>query len=367
MTTGHPSGLADHHIAHFLPTRGDTWPTGNQLKGVPAFAPVSATPISIFSHQLSLLAISRALHGAYLEFAVTGGEDALQGAFLAQKFAVCADDLDEWPATLPQSLQAMLNNVGLRLRSPAASSLMMMQAYYHALVVFLHGLAAHPPSSALASQLAAYQITSRDKCARSVDSLVQLASAGDGGHLDKLGWPFGWAIWVAARYILIAEHGGSSPFPPEHFNTLLRSLAESTRYWQVSGKYWWLLRQARNERQSCGIFSNSGVLRFLLDQRVATSDLEDRFRCDHFFSDASRAQDRDMQQAGGELQPRPQLPQGPLVSFAGGEVDHLLLNDMDFVFPGESTEAWFSGPLNAASAYQPRYPALLVDAVSLEG
>ncbi|KAH8901725.1 hypothetical protein GQ53DRAFT_674939 [Thozetella sp. PMI_491] len=327
MTTSHPSGLAEYHIAHFIPTRQATWSIDNQPEGTAASEASSAMPTSIFSYQLGLLDISRAIHSAYLDYSIVRGENSPQDDFWPQKFATCANSLEEWLRVLPQNLQTMLDNASLR-----------------------------PSSSRLGSQLAAHQITSRDKCARSVESLVRIVNNIPSGQMDKLGWPFGWAIWVAARYILIAEHHGLPPSQQGYFEALLRSLKASARYWQVSGKYWRLLVQARSEQESGGVIPNNGVLRFLLDQRAATSDLEDRFRCDPFFNDTSRQRDDSAQSVLQYLQ-------DPFGSFASGELDQLLPEDMAFVIPSDATYPWFSGPLNASSAYQSHHSIPFADQV----
>jgi hypothetical protein len=361
MTTSQPSQLADCHIAYFVPTRQATWSGGNQERdGVAA----AVTPASMFSHQLRLMAASRDIHACFLEYIGVGEQDAAQRARWLQMFAACSDSLDSWLESLPQGLRAIQDTPRLWARSPAVSLLVTMYAYYCALTIHLHGLLAYvyPSPPEFAAQLAAYQSASRQKCAQMVEKLVSIATEAAMDNLDKLGWPFGWAVWVAARYTLIAEHGAGSAIPRQHFATLLGCLKASTRYWQVCGKYWWLLRQAWAELpQSSGTVTlpKSGVLAFLLDQRAATSDLEDRFRCDPFFNEAGKPPHvSEMRQPrAGADQDMVDVPAAAPYGHAAADGDELLLHDLGFSMPDEVSELWYSGPLNPSSAFQMQYPA----------
>ena len=346
ITTSHPSELADYHIAHFLPTRDATWPAYGGDIG-------TATPIAVFGYHLKLMGISRALHTTYLEYAALSGENESQVTHWLREVADCSGALAEWFRGIPASMQYEYGNssegpqVGSRRYAPPPVTL--VRAYYHSLVIYLHGLVAFPSVAGIGSHPGAYQSASRESCASSVDSLASIASAVTKDGVGKLGWPFAWSLWVGARHILIARHNGFA-FPPERFDALLRCLGRSARYWQIGGKYWRLLRQADDEQRGGIVYggggSGGGVLAFLLDQRVATSDLEDRFRIDSFFKEAADSSEPMLMSGGGS-----HLGGLPVTLERGG-LDDLLSPEL----LGQPSEAWFSGLLSASSAYQQTYP-----------
>ncbi|EPS36225.1 hypothetical protein H072_10348 [Dactylellina haptotyla CBS 200.50] len=74
------------------------------------------------------------------------------------------------------------------------------------------------------------------------------------------------------------------------FYTLLECLKSSSRYWQISGKYWRLLNQAAaefvggNQAGTGRAPSSPNVLLAVVDQWIPTSDLEDRSRPDPMIS-----------------------------------------------------------------------------------
>ncbi|SPO00780.1 uncharacterized protein DNG_03528 [Cephalotrichum gorgonifer] len=355
ITTSHPSELGEHHIAHFLPSRDATWPANGGDAG-------AARSIAVFGYHLKLMDISRALHTTYFEYAALSGEDQSQVARWLQRVADCSSALTDWFREIPQGMQYVYDDRpdGRRVgesRRCAPPSVAMAHAYYHSLVIYLHGLVAFPSLAGIGSHShpEAYRSASREKCASSVESLVSIASSVTKNSVAKLGWPFAWSLWVAARHILIARHNGFA-FPAEKFDALLRCLEWSARYWQIGGKYWRLLRQADDEQNSgSSVGGDAGVLCFLLDQRVATSDLEDRFRIDSFFKEAVGTSEP-MSVSGVDSRLSSSLRVN-LETVETGDLDGLLAPDLF----GPSGDSWFSGPLSASSAYQQTYPVYYWD------
>jgi hypothetical protein len=218
----------------------------------------------------------------------------------------------------------------------------MMHSYYHGLTLFLHGLLAFPGRVESHHELREYQIGSGERCSKSIEAMSHILSSISAESISKLGWPLAWSAWIAARYILIALHNGF-PFQPQLITSFLHCLEQLAKYWQIAGKYWRLLRQAYDEQQN-SVLQGGGVLSFVIDQRLATSDLEDRFRIDSFFTDPEANLHLSTVGRANPTGLQPPLEQ---------ESASALFSQDLFI---ESDELWFLNPLNPSSAYQRAYP-----------
>lgn len=284
----------------------------------------------------------------HLEYASLRQDDDSFFHWLDQ-FQKRSAELADWAQTLPTCLQLS----GRDDCKPAATmldlpSIVMLHAYYHALVIHIHCLLSDPSYEAFLSQpFDDARKDSHDRCLHSVHVLVDIASGWTAKNADKLGWPLAWSICIGARYLLVQEsHGRSSQ--PEKFSILLDSLRRMSRYWQISGKYLRLLKQAATELRT-GDFSNArserGILRFLTDFRIATSDLEDQFRVDPMLQYESTGENPILMTDASEYVSAPdrQDPQ------------QTLPDDNYFNLPYQASDNWFHVPLFASSAYQQDY------------
>lgn len=355
MTTGNASDLTDYYIRDFLPTRYSTWRESESLSpNTPEgrsgrtrgekhdFS--AATPTLVFGYQLELMDISRRLHNVHIQQSVLAIET--RSFNLAQDFFGCSTELFDWFQNMP--LYLILNNhegKGIDI-SRAPASLLMLHAYYHALVIHLHGLAAYPPDEASFSQLSQNSNNSRQICRHSVESLLDLVSALNNDIYDKLGWPFAWSVWIAMRYILV-RNCRERLHEMETFYTLLRCLECLGKYWQIGAKYWRLLKQTAGEFEAQqapeGPALPQKTLLSITDLRIPTSDLEDQFRPDPMLHTANSARDNSIGLDEGISDPN--IMQG-MDSF-----NDFLPNDA-FLVHGLESDNWFNMPLFASSGYQ---------------
>lgn len=337
LTTGHACDLADEHVQELLPLRQSAWTEPGGGVGL------SLTPHCVFTYQLELMDIVRRAHAVYLGFRNTVDIDGT--ALSLRQFASCSAELTRWTAVLPDSLACRQPQDLRALPANVLPSVVMLHTFLHAITIHLNGLISYPPEQALASQASALRAESQHRCAQSVAALAGIASDPYLDKLaDRLGWPFAWSVWVAARYSLVAELHRAEAAGPGYFDALLGSLDRTSRYWQIAGKYRRLLKQAAEELRSGGSSPEGrgqghrlGVLGLLTDLRVPTSDLEDRFRTDPVLQDtlapAEHVVGTSSEAAGGSSGGGP----------AGGD---LLGPSMVY------DDNWFSMPLFAASASQ---------------
>ncbi|PVH67972.1 hypothetical protein DL98DRAFT_662382 [Cadophora sp. DSE1049] len=289
ITTGHLSDLSEDHASLFLPTRNATWGLtlepihspgqqrdDNGLGDEQAFS--SAPTTFIFAYQLMLLDISRKIHKNHVQKFSSYTEADPWG----QDFIDCSNQLFEWFMALPKWL--LLNEtLNGRPKSPGSRpSLLMLHAYYHALVIQLQGVVAYPMNEVDNAQLPYQPNESQSRCMRSIESMLTISRmVVDNAVCEKLGWPFAWSLWVACRYLLVRNiNEGLNEL--ESFSVLLGCLKTLSRYSQIGAKYWRLLTQAaaESQAQSSTTPSSRYTLLAVTDLRIPTSDLEDQARPD---------------------------------------------------------------------------------------
>ena len=338
ITTGQPSQLTETFLRPFRESRKATWQDGSD----------PTSPVSLFLHQLELLDISRDIHAAYLEYiSASGSDDAVQHQS-PDRLTELSHAPSVWLAGLPANLR-----MNESLETPPPPLLVMVHAYSHSLTIFASGLIEFSGVQSL--HLPARSNSNSVEDMHSVHAIADLCTKHVDAIGDQLGWPFAWSLWTAARYLLIAAHNHSvSPHPC--FHTLLGGIGKMGRYWQVSKKYWRLLSRAEKAlalQQSAGNGASSDdegaalgeqLLAAMVNLRIPTSDLEDRFRVDPLLcqNDSHAESSSSMASETGDGATAP-IINGPDVY---GHDAGMLVPDS---YLGDT---WFTSPLFASSAYQ---------------
>lgn len=120
----------------------------------------------------------------------------------------------------------------------------MLHATYHTTVMRLHSSAAYP---ARRSQLLTPSFKASQLCLSAVESVSALCSyLKSSGMLNKLGPPFAFSVWVAARLLLVHSSTVDHHINPnvQYFINTLRELGE---YWHVADRYATLLQRVLDE------------------------------------------------------------------------------------------------------------------------
>ncbi|KAG7285776.1 hypothetical protein NEMBOFW57_008070 [Staphylotrichum longicolle] len=339
VTAGQVSDLAEEQVQAFLSLRHSTW------RDHARDAEGGITPLYVFSYQLELMDLVRRLHQVYLEY-TTGSLAVDETAAWLWKFSSCLAEMAQWIVALPSSI-SLQHPEGIRvLPRSVVPSILMLHAFFHGMMIQLHGVIAYPPDQNLASHASQLPTDSRQQCLESAAVVIRIATdvaTDDIG--DRLGWPFAWSLWVAARYLLVAELNGAET-SRHHFDALLGSLKQMSQYWQISGKYWRLLNQAVGDLHNARRDANdrNGVLGLLADLRVSTSDLEDQFRTDPVLHSA-------LSSGGHVASPRNNIEASEEQGDAGTSFPCEETPYLDGPAP-VAFDNWFSMPLFAASASQ---------------
>ncbi|KAH7249623.1 hypothetical protein MRS44_007083 [Fusarium solani] len=344
ITTNHTSTLGDDHVQHFLPTRQSVWretPTG--------MAETPFAPPFVFSFQLELFDLSRRAHRVGIEYAMfRDNQEPIVSSWLESLQNVSAE-LGAWMEALPSQLLWHSNDhdtvVMDRARKAIPPALFMLHGYFHALVIYVNGFMALPSHGTLQSE--AYSDTRQQclqRCLRSLEVLSRITTTATDHVSDKLGWPFAWSIWIAARFLIArrcitGENESTSVARLSLFSGLLSSIG---RFWQISATYARLLRQAISELDTGAVPGQGTILQLMADLRVTTSQIEDQFRPDPFLR--------------GVINPGQSGSTWDNPNRMDVEQSDTLLpvfpDQLYFDMAPQGPDSWFRVPLFASSAYQ---------------
>lgn len=347
LTTGQPGRTSDLDLRCFLPTREAAWNTLGRRE-----ATSLSSPANFFLLQLQLLDLARQAHGVYVDFLtlVEGGDDQTPEAWV-DSVSSCSRELSSWLNDLPPEISIASS------RMPPAA--VMLLTYSHALVVHLNGLVMSCNQTPHASFISHIQQDAGEKCLQSIRIISDVTSQVTGIMDDQLGWPFAWTLWTAARYLLAVAASEDRSTPPQEFQVLTSSLGRMGRFWQISKKYWMLLRRAEaalRTRSSAGeILDGPDILSSVANLCIPTSHLEDQFRVDPVLSRAEEEAPHPAALTGSTSAPRmigtAASPQQGVAPSEMASTSVSMPDESMFGLGQELSDVWFTTPLFASSAY----------------
>lgn len=186
-------------------------------------------------------------------------------------------ELDNMLTSYKFSLPNEYGNMA-KLFQPGSKNLncgwVMLHATYHFAVIRLHSSAAYP---SMRSPIFTPSYSASQRCHGAVENLAALGEfVISNSLLSKLGPPFAFTLWVAARLLLV--HGSTvehklSPQIPFFVDTL----REMGRYWPVAARYCVLLQRVLDEHRDSetkgdGVTPSS--VKILADMRRTAFDLD---------------------------------------------------------------------------------------------
>lgn len=180
--------------------------------------------------------------------------------------------LGSWHFSLPAELRLE------KLYQPGHKSLncgwVMLQATYHTAVIRLHSSAAYPTTR---SPIFTPSFSASQRCQSAVESIIALGEfVVKQSLLSKLGPPFAFTLWVAARLLLVHGSTVEHRLSP-HVTFFVETLREMGRYWPVAARYCELLQRVLDEhrdseQQGDGVTPSS--VKILADMRRTAFDLD---------------------------------------------------------------------------------------------
>jgi len=146
-------------------------------------------------------------------------------------------------------------------------------------VIRLHSSAAYPTHR---SPIFTPSFSASQRCLSAVENITALcATVRDNGLLSKLGPPFAFSLWVAARVLLV--HGSTIDHRVDQsINLLVSTLQDMGQYWEVGTRYASLLSRVLSEYQESqetpaganGERVTPSTVKILADMRRCAFDLD---------------------------------------------------------------------------------------------
>ena len=183
--------------------------------------------------------------------------------------------LTSWKARLPQ--ECGNTDRLLKLRAPESMSCgwIVIHATYYTTVIRLHSSAAYFPNT---RRMFSPGHDASDKCLNAVESIHTLADYVERNELLKrLGSPFAFAVWVAARLLLV--HACiKADMPSPRTRTFAETLGKMGKFWPVAKCYANIIAQVLDECRDMDLFNvdisdSSSSIRLLADMRFNAYDL----------------------------------------------------------------------------------------------
>jgi hypothetical protein len=150
----------------------------------------------------------------------------------------------------------------------------MLHATLHTAVIRLHSSAAYPTTR---SPIFTPSYSASQRCHGAVENIAALGEfVVANNFLAKLGPPFAFTLWVAARLLLVHGSTVEHKLSPQ-IGFFVDTLGEMGRYWPVAQRYCELLQRVLDEhrdseRQGDGVTPSS--VRILADMRRTAFDLD---------------------------------------------------------------------------------------------
>ncbi|KAK3723221.1 hypothetical protein LTR37_001944 [Vermiconidia calcicola] len=155
----------------------------------------------------------------------------------------------------------------------------MLHVTYHTTVIRLHSSAAYPTTR---SPIYTPSFSASQRCHSAVEDICALCSyVRSNSMLTKLGPPFAFSLWVAARLLLV--HGSTIDHQVNPaIGPLVETLREMGYYWKVAERYATLLQRVLDEYSESerapvganGVRETPSTVRILADMRRCAYDLD---------------------------------------------------------------------------------------------
>ncbi|KAK0952787.1 hypothetical protein LTR91_024200 [Friedmanniomyces endolithicus] len=286
ISTAFEFALDDKEIDRKLPCRDDLF-SRNQPVETRWFPTVERADYSInkpenlgsFSYYIEIIGILSEIH-RFLKKPVDIGALSDVGEW-QQSYRQLDSKLNIWKFSLPSEYGNMS-----RVFNPSGGNKIvnciwvMLHITYHTAVIRLHSSAAYPTTR---SPIFTPSFSASQRCHAAVEDICALCTyVRNNSLLDKLGPPFAFSLWVAARLLLVhgstIDHQVNGPaiYP------LVETLRDMGFYWKVAERYATLLSRvleeyAESERAPVGangIRETPSGVRILADMRRNAYDLD---------------------------------------------------------------------------------------------
>lgn len=283
IATAFEFALADTEIDRMLPCRDDLWMENQKVEtrwfvtGAQDYDETHQHPVGrpeslgAFAYYIEILGILSKIH-KFLKQPVDIGR-----LTDVEKWQLRYKELDKELTSWNFALPGEFGNMN-KVFQPGSRNLncnwVMLHATYHTAVIRLHSSAAYPTTR---SAIFTPSFSAAQRCHGAVENISALGDfVVNNGFLPKLGPPFAFTIWVAARVLLVHGSTVEHKLSPQ-ISFFVDILREMGRYWPVAAGYSRLLQRVLDEhrdseRQGGGVTPSS--VKILADMRRTAFDLD---------------------------------------------------------------------------------------------
>jgi hypothetical protein len=288
IATAFDFGIDDNEIDRTLPCRDDLW-IKNQEVETRWFRADDTKPGSLcgaasehevdkpenlgaFSYYIEILGILSKIH-KFLKQPVD-----ISALSDVETWQMRYKELDNTLAAWKFGLPGEYGNMAKLFQPASAKTLncgwVMLHATYHTAVIRLHSSAAYPTTR---SPIFTPSYSASQRCHAAVENISALAEfVVANGLLAKLGPPFAFTLWVAARVLLVHGSTVERKLSPQ-IGAFVETLREMGRYWPVAARYCSLLSRVLDEHRDSerqGGGEVPGSVKILADMRRTAFDLD---------------------------------------------------------------------------------------------
>jgi hypothetical protein len=186
--------------------------------------------------------------------------------------------LTSWKFGLPSEYGNMAKLFQPNGKSAINCGWVMLHATYHTAVIRLHSSAAYPTNR---SPIFTPSYSASQRCHGAVENIAALGEyVVQNGMLPKLGPPFAFTLWVAARLLLVHGSTIEHKLSPQ-IQLFVETLQEMGRYWAVAERYTTILQRVldeqRDSERSAGVNGERvtpSSVKILADMRRCAYDLD---------------------------------------------------------------------------------------------
>ncbi|KAF4633660.1 hypothetical protein G7Y89_g4456 [Cudoniella acicularis] len=283
IATAFEFALDEKEIDRTLPCRDDLW-NKNQVVQTRWFRTSERTEYDIdkpenlgaFSYYIEILGILSRIHKFLkkpVDISALSDVEQWQG-----EYRELDNTLTSWKFNLPGDYGNMA-----KLFQPGGNKTIncgwvMLHATYHTTVIRLHSSAAYPTTR---SPIFTPSYSASQRCHGAVENIAALGEfVVQNGMLPKLGPPFAFTLWVAARLLLVHGSTIEHKLSPQ-IQFFVDTLREMGRYWLVAERYTAILQRVLDEHRDSehsaganGERVTPSSVKILADMRRCAYDLD---------------------------------------------------------------------------------------------
>ncbi|KAI0437974.1 fungal-specific transcription factor domain-containing protein [Xylaria telfairii] len=286
IATAFDFGLSNKDIDRTLPCRDDLWIKNQKIDtrwfnqqdqplDQPDHEMNRPENLGAFSYYIEILGILSKIH-LFLRRPVDIG-----ALIDVEQWQLQYKELDNMLTSWKFGLPGEYGNMA-KLFQPGSKTLnagwVMLHATYHTAVIRLHSSAAYPTTR---SPIFTPSYSASQRCHSAVENIAALGEfVVQNGMLTKLGPPFAFTLWVAARLLLVHGSTVEHKLAPQ-IAFLVDTLREMGRYWPVASRYCKLLQRVLDEHSDSeravgqtGERITPSSVKILADMRRTAFDLD---------------------------------------------------------------------------------------------